>query len=77
MFSKRRVKADQQIVKLACSNFRSSMVEDMVFNIKVIVLKLCTPKFLTKWHMQTVQIPIRLKKQSDQDLCTLSSHEVF
>ena len=34
------------------------------------VLKLCTPKCLTKWPMQTVQTQIRLllKEQSDQGL---------
>ena len=34
------------------------------------VLKFCLTKFLTKWHMQTVQTQIRLllKEQSDQGL---------
>ena len=37
---------------------------------QVNVLKFCTPKFLTKWHMQRMQIQIRqlLKEQSDQGL---------
>ena len=34
------------------------------------VLKFCSPKWLTKWHMQTVQTQIRLllKELSDQGL---------
>ena len=40
------------------------------------VLKFRTPKFLTKWHMQTVQTQIRLllKEQSDQGLHCLPFH---
>ena len=40
------------------------------------VLKIRTPKFLIKWHMQTVQTQIRLllKEQSDQGLHCLPFH---
>ena len=40
------------------------------------LLKFCTLNFQTKWHMQTVQIQIRLllKEQSDQGLHCLSFH---
>ena len=41
------------------------------------VPKFCTPKFLTKWHMQTVPIQIRLQEQSDQGLHCLPFHLVF
>ena len=43
------------------------------------ILKIRTPKFLTKWHMQTVQTQIRLllKEQSDQGLYCLPFHSVF
>ena len=48
-------------------------------NVTVNVLKIRTPKFLTKCHMQTVQTQIRLllKEQSDQGLHCLPFHSVF
>ena len=39
------------------------------------VLKFHTPKFLRKWHMQTVKTQIRL--QSDQGLHCLPVHKEF
>ena len=46
-----------------------SIIEAIILGV-VNVLKFCTPKCMTKWHMQTVQTQIRLllKKQSDQGL---------
>ena len=42
------------------------------------VLKFHTLRFLTKWHMQSVQIQIRLlKEQSDQGLHYLPFHLIF
>ena len=46
------------------------------FRSMVNVLKFCTAKFLTKWHMQTVQTQIRLllQEQSYQGLFCLPLH---
>ena len=43
------------------------------------VLNSCSPKFLKKWGMQTVQTQIRLllEEQSDQDLHCLPYHLAF
>ena len=51
---------------LVCKSTEYYLIHTMVY-----VLKFCAQKFLTKWHVQTVQTQIRLhlKEKSDQGVC--------
>ena len=65
-----------QAIRMKCQflfslkNSKTFKLLSAVVVIMVNVLEFCTSKLLTIWHMQTVQIQIRLllKEQSDQGL---------